>query len=376
MLRPLSILSATTLLYSCAGPMSPFGSRTLDIINPSSLITFFLKNEGRNNSREIASLKNTGKVEISFFPKRQNWHQEHDLYVILESTGIDLHAHNLKVHWDNHDVSQSFNWMKEIIHQENNLMVIRLNDIRLIPGRLNKIKAHYISPNDTRVFKREYKAPNCNITQTHPIKNTKPFKVKNSFLQIVEDYSQRNSINPAFMTALIAQESGFDTKAVSHAKAIGLTQVTELANIHVTRKHRNWKSDRRIKKLPVPVIRALIKMGKINSTHDWRLNKRKSVLGGIEYIKYLNRYWNGNLGLIERVFGTNINLDEIKSELIIASYNSGPYRIKTQLLSQGEKWKYSSNIKEARKYLGKVKSYCYHFSKNKEALYENKAINF
>jgi len=130
------------------------------------------------------------------------------------------------------------------------------------------------------------------------------------------------------------------------------------------------------KKLPVPIIRALIELGKINSVNEWRLDRKKSVIGGIEYIKYLENYWKGNVALIERVYGTNFNQDQVITDLILASYNSGPFRIKTRLIKDGRAWKQSKTILEARKYVGKIKSYCNHFASNiQEDKYENQAAN-
>lgn len=371
--RLIYILSGATVLSSCAGPMNPFGSDTLNILNFNKLSQEQIRLE---TSRSLASLDKD--IEISFYPNRQNWHSGHDIYIIIQSKEKrqEISSNNLRVFWDKKNVSQSVNWAKDTVHESKYSLVFKIKNVRLLPNKSNDISVYYIRPKDHHITAANYKKPMCDIHSTDSINNTSPFNVKSSFLKMVAKTSSKKGINPSFMTALIAQESGFNTKAVSYAKAIGLTQVTELANKHIRRKYHKWKSDKRIKTLPVPVIRALIQIGKIDKRNDWRLDKQKSVLGGIEYIKYLNKYWQGNIGLLDRIYGEQNNHAQIISELMIASYNSGAFRVKTALMRKGVNWQHANNLKEARKYLGKVKSYCYHFSNEQGANYEKQASNF
>ncbi|EQC52774.1 lytic transglycosylase domain-containing protein [Bacteriovorax sp. DB6_IX] len=358
---------ALGLLCSCAGPMNPFSSDTKNI---------FSKNKGLSiweGERKPATA--TG-VDISFYPKKQNWHESHDFYIILESDFEILNHNNIKLFWNHKDITPSLNNVKEIVYQNKNNLIIKVKGLRLLANNENDIHLYYVSSKDKSVYGRKYDHPTCEINEQAYVYNTSPFNVKESFIKLVEKESVKKGINPSMMTALIAQESGFDAKSVSHAKAIGLTQVTNLASHHVLKKHQNWKADRRIKKLPVPILRTMIKIGKISKKHDWRLDKRKSVQGGLEYIKYLERYWNGNIDLIERAYGTNFDKEKILTELILASYNSGPYRIKMRLIRDGKLWARSKVIKEAKNYIGKVKSFCYHFNQNKGGFYENQASNF
>jgi len=359
------VFAISYLLYSCAGPMNPFGSDTKAIFNKKDISIW--EGERRPSSMD--------QVEIEFYPKRQNWHQSHDFYLIIQSDFEKIDPNNIKLFWNHKDITPSLNNAKEVVFQNDNNLIVKVKSLRLMASSNNDIHAYYISNKDKSVYGREYSHPDCYLKEQKTVINTSPFKVKNKFLQIVEEESKKSGINPALMTALIAQESGFNHKSVSHAKAIGLTQVTNLASHHVLKKHQKWKSDRRVKKLPVPILRSLIKLGKINKRHDWRLDKRKSVVGGLEYIKYLQRYWNGNIDLVERVYGTNFDKELVMTDLILASYNSGPYRIKMRLIREGRKWTQSKVIKEARFYLGKIKSYCYHFNQNKGGFYEKQASN-
>lgn len=361
------------LLTSCAGPTNPFGSET---------ISMFLKSDQdkiddyKSLTRSPAQESEDSKVQITFYPQKQNWHENHDVYVILKSKNKQLLPQNLRLFWNHKDITTSFKGIREVIFEDKFNMIIKIKDIRLLPFQDNDITAYYMDSESGIVSAMEYKKPECLLKEDSIIVNTDPFNVKKSFISMVKEESLKANINPNLLIALIAQESGFNPSAVSYAKAIGLTQVTELANKHILSEHRMWKSDSRIKKLPVPIIRALIELGKINSVNEWRLDRKKSVIGGIEYIKYLENYWKGNVALIERVYGTNFNQDQVITDLILASYNSGPFRIKTRLIKDGRAWKQSKTILEARKYVGKIKSYCNHFASNiQEDKYENQAAN-
>src|SRR5579864_3544348 len=48
---------------------------------------------------------------------------------------------------------------------------------------------------------------------------------KHCYAGLIDQAAQRNEIDPALLTAVIRQESGFDPNAVSKAGAIGLTQL-------------------------------------------------------------------------------------------------------------------------------------------------------
>ncbi|WP_034732800.1 lytic transglycosylase domain-containing protein [Bacteriovorax sp. Seq25_V] len=360
------------LFTSCAGPTNPFGSET---------ISMFLKSEQdkvddyKKLSRSPAQ-EEENKVQITFYPEKQNWHDNHDVYVIIKSSKKQLLPQNLRLFWNHKDITTSFKGIREVIFEDKLNMIIKIKDIRLLPFQDNDITAYYMDSESGIVSSTEYQKPECLLKEESNIVNTDPFNVKQSFINLVRTESEKANINPNLLIALIAQESGFNPKAVSYAKAIGLTQVTELANKHILDEHRRWKSDSRIKKLPVPIIRALIELGKINEKNEWRLDRKKSVIGGIEYIKYLENYWKGNITLIERVYGTNFNQEQVLTDLILASYNSGPFRIKTRLIKDGRAWKQSKSILEARKYVGKIKSYCNHFASNiQEDKYENQAAN-
>ena len=355
---------------SCAGPMNPFGSDIKNIVAGVTRETKEMKEKKRTPAQKES------KVSIDFYPKFQNRHSLHDIFVVVQTSNEFVNPRNIKFYWNNKDISKTVLSVNDIVYQNENELVLKIKNIRLQAFKDNHIFVYYKSELNNKLYGHEYAEPQCNYNEDWKIKTTRPFNVKKSFINLVENKAIRQDINPAFITAIIAQESGFNYKAVSHAKAIGLTQVTNLASTHVQKKYKRWKSDRRIKKLPTPVIRTLIGLNKITRRHDWRLDKTKSVIGGIEYIKYLKKYWAGNTDLITRVYGEHTDHDAILTDLILASYNSGPYRTKSNLIEKGIHWKEAKELREAKKYLNKVKSFCYHFSDEQGETYEVQAANF
>ena len=188
-------------------------------------------------------------------------------------------------------------------------------------------------------------------------------KIPKSVRNAVEAISSDEGVNPSLVAGLIAQESAFNPMAVSSAKAIGLTQVTELAGKHVLATYKDYPTYPNLNEYSVPMIKTLIVTGEVNSDNEWRLNPQTSIKGGIHYLKFVENYWlkkNNRLLMLEHYKNEN----EILDDLILASYNSGPFRVKTALSKKGTNWLQSDKLGEARKYVRKVKSYCYHFAAN------------
>ena len=98
--------------------------------------------------------------------------------------------------------------------------------------------------------------------------------------------------------------------------------------------------------------------GVINKNNDWRLDKYKSLEGGAVFLRQLTDYWETekNLKLLESQF-KNIP----KTDIILASYNSGAHRVKRNIKKHNKEWIWSKELNEARKYVMNIKSYCYQF---------------
>ena len=175
--------------------------------------------------------------------------------------------------------------------------------------------------------------------------------------QLIRSVSNYKEINPNFIAAIVAKESSFNPKAVSWAKAIGLTQVTPIAAKEIKRSKKiNWKVYPGTEKMSYFRLKTAVSTGIINKNNDWRLDKKKSIKGAIAYLEYLEKYWQ------KTQRNNDIQLDaNLETDLILASYNSGAARVKNAYLKDNENWYNRKDLKEAKKYFRKIKSYCYSF---------------
>lgn len=178
---------------------------------------------------------------------------------------------------------------------------------------------------------------------------------------MIDTTASKSKYNPSLLAGIVAQESGFDPKAVSWAKALGLTQVTPLAEEEIIKGHTNWPRYPNLNDMSFLKIKTKILTGEITAQKEWRLNPEYSLRGGISYLTYLNEYWSmpDNMKVVKSLPGDEeINL----SRVILASYNSGAARVKSIIKKKKVKWLEHESLKEAYKYIHKVSSYCYHFS--------------
>ncbi|MFG1483836.1 transglycosylase SLT domain-containing protein [Halobacteriovorax sp. HFRX-2_2] len=376
---------ATLLFTSCAGPMNPFGSDTLSIINDGdsfeNLEAFTNILDNHLNFDNVG----TSTIGIEFFPKKQNRHTIYDLYIKINSTRGKLNPENIVIFWNGRNITSSFKNNNKVIYEDDQNIIYKINRLSL-PARLETdIKIGYQYRGEIRSLYR-YEEPSCKQFTTAnnktTITTTDPFNVKTSFIDLVKREASKVHTNPSMLLGIIAQESGFNYRSVSSAKAIGLTQVTDAASQHVIKKYDTWKVDKRIEKLPYGLVKFMVRSGKINQNNDWRLNRKKSVIGGLEYIEYLKKYWRGNIDLVQKSYPKIKNLktfekSQLYTDLILASYNSGPFRVKSQLIKLETDWRNSDRLQEAKNYINRVNSYCYHFTQNdtQGVINEDQAIN-
>ncbi|TNE96050.1 MAG: hypothetical protein EP326_13950 [Deltaproteobacteria bacterium] len=350
---------------SCAGPMSPFGAMpVLDNVDTLEEVTKNDEQDTLIQGRGPASINELSPVKISFSPDRQMLHDKSELKISVEDPdGMDAH-HIIRFFYDGMEVTDIINKnsKKEILKDK---VVYSIKDFRLIPERHNDIVVGYRrSPLSPIVYKR-YQSPYCHWRDKLTIKNPHRFEDKMETIKIIENISLIEGVNPNFIAGLVAQESSFNPHAVSIAKAIGLTQVTSLAEEHVLQVHPEWPTYNDLNRYPVPVIKGLILTGQVNHENEWRLNPNYSIKGGIEYMEFIEDYWtrDENISVVTKHIGETGNSI---SDILLASYNSGPYRVKRSIIKKGKDWLQSRNLKEARKYVKRVKSYCYHFAKEDE----------
>ncbi|MFT6070640.1 MAG: hypothetical protein ACJAT2_001399 [Bacteriovoracaceae bacterium] len=344
------------LLTSCAGPMNPFGAINHNQRPINSL-----------NERNPSSYLSNTKALINFFPSRQNWHQSINFKArIFDENGLGSRR-KVRFFYNDKDISeQILEIAKKSISKDEKTLTYTIEDFRLNLEDENRISVVYQRDEHSSPLIKHYEEPVCPIDSVQKVQDLGPFADQKKTFSSIEKISLKEGMNPSLLAGLIAQESAFNPKAISWAKAIGLTQVTSLAEQHVIEKHPDWPRYEGLSGFSYPRVKSLILMGKINKDNEWRLNKEMSIKGGIEYLRFVESYWStkANKDIIEKVFP---NKPEIYEDVILASYNSGPFRVKKSIFKLEENWLESDKLVEAKKYVRKVKSYCYHFSNASES---------
>lgn len=344
------------LMTSCAGPMNPFGAINQNQKPINSL-----------NERNPSSYLSSTKALINFFPSRQNWHQSIDFKArVFDENGLGSRS-KVRFFYNDKDISnQIFEIAEKKVSKDQKTLTYSIKNFRLNFEEDNRISMIYQRDEHSSPLIKHYDEPVCPIDSVQKVKDHGRFASQKLTFNTIEEISVKEGINPSLLAGLIAQESAFNPKAISWAKAIGLTQVTSLAEQHVIDKHPDWPRYEGIDDFSYPRIKSLIMMGKINKNNEWRLNKAMSIQGGIEYLRFVESYWStkANKNIIEKVFP---NRPEAYEDVILASYNSGPYRVKKAIFKLEENWLKSEKLNEARKYVKKVKSYCFHFSNASES---------
>ncbi|MCB0420017.1 MAG: transglycosylase SLT domain-containing protein [Bdellovibrionales bacterium] len=341
-----------SLLVACVGPATPFGS--IDSLN-------VVKSEAKGRS----SMTTVDELQplIEFYPDRQVLHGYSQFAIRIQDPFQIADEHSLRVTYDGVDISERFlEGSTPVLEEGRRAITYKWDRLRLPPHRTNKIEFAYLNEKGQAKAYAEYELPDCNMLSVEKIRNTAPFTPHPKMISYLEYWGNEYSYSPTLVAGLVAQESAFNPQAVSWAKAVGLTQVTPLAADEISKKFEDWPRSKNIRRLPASLLKSWIRMGKISSEEDWRLDPERSIQGGYEYLRYLHSYWHKpvNSQVITSIYGKS---QERLTEVILASYNSGAYRVKSALKSLGPNYLMSGDLNEARVYVGKVSSYCYHFAK-------------
>lgn len=326
-------------LSGCAGPISPFGGIE------------FWSGDGQNFWGQTSEKPST---EFSVYPKRQVLHKPSNFKIELNLA----EKPQIKVTYNNKEVTNTF--LKSATLQEGPEKQIQyiFKKLNLKPDRRHQIDIYWRANNENSFSHLAYLPPDCPINTARSIASTEPFNPKEEYINTINSTAVSQQLNPSLLAGLIAQESGFNPSRVSRAKAIGLTQVTTIADEEIKKVKPQWQSDPRISKLSVAEIERLISRQEISPHQDWRLNPAQAIEGGALYINYLINYWNLTDNKI--LLAANPKIEA--TEVILASYNSGAARVKNKIIAHGEQWLDDEELKEAFRYVNSVESYCYHFS--------------
>ncbi len=363
------IFVAACLFSGCAGPTTPFGAVPL---KKSAIPSLPQDDEEDDDDRMVASVqdpKNYAHPRIVFSPKRQLLHDKAKFSLIIEDPQGIPKDFEIMVIYNGIDVTKKFLSQASASYEGHSTTRMRLTmyNLRILPNRENRIDVVYWrTHNATSTFAR-YMPPYCDAFKAMPVVTTGTFREGQPFIETISRYALDKRFNPSFVTGLIAQESGFNTKAVSHAKALGLTQVTPLGEAEIVKDNANWPRYPNIAGMPSPILKMNVMAGKINGSNEWRLDPSLSIQGGVEYLKYLNEYWRRPQAF-STISGNFRDTNLALSQLILASYNSGPTRVFNALQRHGKRWLHDGeDLDEARKYVGRVTSYCDYFAHGEES---------
>lgn len=332
------------------GPTTPFGA--LEKVHDSQ-------------SRDIAEVKSSGpvKFKIKFFPEKQVLHDKTDFSVEIKSNRPFSDKTKIQISYNGVDVTEPF-LQNSYLHtgDDGRTRIYMFKDMRLKTLNTNHIQVRVLNDKGQGLYTRFYEEPSCSLFAEEHLAHLGNFHAPEEFIGLIEKVAKEKQTNPAFLAGVVAQESGFNPKAVSWAKAIGLTQITPLAESQVLESVDDWPRYPGINTLSYITLKSKIFLGEINDEKEWRLNPEKSLKGGLTYFQYLKKYWSleDNKKLIEELGGDK---DQLLTDLILASYNSGAARVKSAVVTYKHKWRQHQGLQEAIRYLKKVNSYCYHYTK-------------
>tara|TARA_Y100000780_G_scaffold232570_1_gene266714 strand:- start:4083 stop:5234 length:1152 start_codon:yes stop_codon:yes gene_type:complete len=371
---PYLMMTLSSFVMSCAGPTHPFGHYGTSLPSEKRVLLPLNSQEEvsgiEHRKRDEKKIQQLGRIPqqqsmatADFYPKKQNLTELSEFTLVIDNKEIIERDYQINLFHNQYDVTDS--WLRNsqiTFNHQYTKMKIHFKGLKLLADTDHQILIRFQNDRFTEAQFFRYSEPTCSMSDLSELKKISPFDVNPQLVDAIDKISHQENINPRFIAGLIAQESAFNSKAVSHAKAIGLTQVTNLAQVHILQNKKSWPTHDAIDEYSVPIIKTMILTGTINSKNEWRLNENLSIEGGITFLKYLEKYWlrPENRELIHRHYGDDIN--HVLNELILASYNSGAYRVKLALKKYGKRWrKDSDQLHEARKYVKKVNSYCYHF---------------
>jgi hypothetical protein len=348
----LPALVAGLTLSGCAGPATPLGSVWAS--RPDEAARLIASDEPQSPTVGAEGVK------IEFHPARQVLHGPKPFIVHIEDpNGIGAEP-RIQVRYDGVDVTTSFLRQATFYRsRSSNEIDLKIPVVRLSPEEDHRIEVRYYNAIG-QVSSSQYRPPVCRVFDLRTVRHTDEFDPAPDLLATIEKLAEEAQVNPALVAGLIAQESGFNPRTVSWAKAMGLTQVTPIAEselVSTDEYYERWPRYEGVDHLPASLIKMLVLTGRINERNDWRLDRKLSVQGGLAYLHLLEEKWSTP--------DMKARFDETeRTKLLLASYNSGYTRVLTALRTYGKNWITSPELHEARRYVNRISSYCDYFSQD------------
>jgi len=369
--RLLSGLISLLFLAACVGPTTPLGA--VDHTSSDSS-TEEPADDGEYGSTTGSGSQAQGETGIFFSPSYQQVNGPYSWRVlVIDPSGMaNSDPSSVRVFYNGMDVSEAANLQFKTSYGKTSdgkyeVLVFTMPHLRLDAMKDHAITVHYRTlRGDT--MRARYRFPTVeNIEAIERFGDTDPFTVESQVLGAIAEASIEYRINPVLLAALIAQESGFDPYALSRARALGLTQVTHLAERDIIKNFSYWPRYPSIQKLSRRRLRNMIPEI-INSSNEWRLDPVKSVWGGAYYLGYLKERLRDedNLPLVMK---TGHDENRAITEVSLAAYNSGINRVLDNIGMYGDEWLEHRETREAKRYIRKVLSYYGAFKRSDEVEY-------
>ena len=301
---------------------------------------------------------------IHFSPQRQVLHGPTSFSITIEDEEGVPEDFELSVLFNGDEVGPEFLRQAKRTYLDPLRRQVRLSTkhLRLLPEKENVIYVSYKRTPASAAVVSQYQPPTCSAFETvRELSSLPDFSPNPKVLKAINRYSGERQFNPYFVAGLIAQESSFDPRALSSGRALGLTQITSLGEGEVIKRFQDWPRNPAVADMSLPMLRLAILRGQVHSGNEWRLNPDLSIRGGVEYLSYISDYWN-KTDKRAQIFKSLGDSDLALSEVMLASYNSGPARVSEALERRGPDWLRDQELNEARKYVRRVNSYCEHFN--------------
>ncbi len=341
------------LVVGCVGPTTPLGAVDGSASGDGPTL---------HHSPAAPETAPAPGARIVFSPTYQRVHEPYTWHVLVvdPAAGEPLDVARLRVFYNGLEVTESAKFqfrVQQCRTADNSLEALRLEMPYLRLGALDdhEIVVEY-APAEGPTLAARYPFPVVEaLAGEEDVATTSPFRVPPEVLEAVYEASRHYGLNPVLLLALIAQESSFDPYALSKANALGLTQVTHLAEADIAPHFRSWPRYRGIQKLSRRKLRKLIP-AKIHGGNEWRLDPIKSIWGGAYYLAYLRERLSvdENRRRVEKVGEA---WEQLLTEAALASYNSGLNRILYHAGRYRERWLDQSATREAKRYVRKILSY-------------------
>lgn len=344
----LSLLVSALSLCACAGPTSPFGA-----------VHQFTPLFKASKDISLITLDTDKNYTIDFFPKQQFYHKEDTLRLDIQGKNSLPEISNLRLIYNSTDLTKLFVKNSKVkMFPDEKLMRVEFKGLKLSAKQLHEIA--FLYQEDLHSYSYQLTKPSCSITKTLPARSLNGFDTPADFLSMVNQSAREEKISASLIAGLVAMESGFNPLAVSSAKAIGLTQMTDVALQQIEKKTSQWPR-RDLSSVTHSEVKEQITAGELTPQSDWRLEPNLSLKGGASYLKYILSFWNSKDNQLLLKEANLISKEQI-TDVVLASYNSGPERVKRIISKSRDKWMSDPEIKNIQYYLNMIYSYCNDFA--------------